>query len=396
MAAFPLDNTEYTAKALGAWCGTRTRGVFSGDTHFTVATNGDLSVTLSSGIVWLKMAEFWGVSYLLEEGYVLTSEVADGSLTRWDAVCLQLDKNQNKVEPVLKKGGYGSNPPYPNLVRDLNYDEIFVAVIRRRPGATTILDTDIVDLRLDETYCGVMRDGVTGIPTAQLQQQASANIQLILDELARVNAGSEFMLKTEYAPEATAALLDNTVTITSTYQHPQQEYPLQFIPDFNHVPGMGVIIDGAEVTLFDSDGRPVENGWNAGDFVQIQRLGTVARILSPLLNKADAGKPIEYDAVMATGVAGWAKYYKDAFGIVHITVNATREAGFSPTNAAICTLPTGYRPKRSAQYPAAFFGTDPYSQGKTIVISSTGAVTCGNLSANIGGYVFSQASFLTP
>ena len=168
MICFPLDNTEYTASALGSWCATRTRGVFSGDTHLVTTTNGDLTVTVSPGLAWLKPSEYWGVVVLLEEAQVLASDTADGSLTRWDAVCLRLDKNQNIPELILKKGPYGTNPAYPALVRDLNYDEIFLAVIKRRPGATSILATDIVDLRLDETYCGIMRDGVTGIPTQAL------------------------------------------------------------------------------------------------------------------------------------------------------------------------------------------------------------------------------------
>lgn len=168
-SCFPLDNTEYTAKDLGAWCATRTRGVFAGDTHFTTRTNDDLSVTVAPGLGWLKMGEFWGVSVLFDEAQVLTSDTADGSLTRWDAVCIRIDKNQNTYEMILKKGPYGTNPAYPPLIQDdLNYDEIFVYAIKRRPGATTILETDLVDLRMDETYCGIMRDGVTGIPTQGL------------------------------------------------------------------------------------------------------------------------------------------------------------------------------------------------------------------------------------
>ena len=54
MTVFPLDNTEYEAKALGAWCGTRTRGVFSADGHYAVSANGGMAVSLSPGLAWLK------------------------------------------------------------------------------------------------------------------------------------------------------------------------------------------------------------------------------------------------------------------------------------------------------------------------------------------------------
>ena len=82
MICFPLDNTEYIASGLGAWHGTRTRGVFSSDTHLITTTNGDLTVTVSPGIAWIKPSEFWGAVMLLDEAQVLTSDTADGSLTR--------------------------------------------------------------------------------------------------------------------------------------------------------------------------------------------------------------------------------------------------------------------------------------------------------------------------
>lgn len=169
--AWPLDNTEYTAIALGAYNGTRTRGVFSDDGHFAIKANSDMSVTVSPGLGWLKMAEYWGVAILVLEPQVLTPVQPDGSLTRIDPVCLRIDKNQNRPELVLKTGEYANDPQIENLpapTQNLDYDEIYVGALRIRAGAIEILDTDIYDLRLDENYCGIMRDGVTGIPTQAL------------------------------------------------------------------------------------------------------------------------------------------------------------------------------------------------------------------------------------
>lgn len=62
MICFPLNNTEYAADALGAWFATRTRGVFCAENNFKISTNNNnLTVTISGGIAWLKMAEYWGV-----------------------------------------------------------------------------------------------------------------------------------------------------------------------------------------------------------------------------------------------------------------------------------------------------------------------------------------------
>lgn len=169
MIGFPLDATLYTAEALGAWFGTRTRGVFSAEDCFAVTANGDFSVNLGPGLGWLKVDDYWGLVLLEKEDATLTPDLPDGVLDRIDTVCLQYDKNANKTKPVLKKGTYASEPVITAPVRDVNYDEIYVASIRIRAGATEILPSDISDLRLDEAYCGIMRDGVTGIPTQVLQ-----------------------------------------------------------------------------------------------------------------------------------------------------------------------------------------------------------------------------------
>ena len=44
-------------------------------------------------------------------------------------------------------------------------------------GSTAVTAADITDTRADETVCGVMRDGVTGIPTGTLVQQWQAVIE---------------------------------------------------------------------------------------------------------------------------------------------------------------------------------------------------------------------------
>jgi len=172
MICFPLDNTEYDARGLGAWLGTRTRGVFSADGHYAVTANGDMSVTLGPGLAWLKPDDLWGTVMLEVNPTVLPIATADGSLTRFAAVCLRIDKNSNAPGAVIKYGPFGTNPGLSSLPspeqNSLDYDEIYVAAIRVRAGATEISAGDITDLRLNETYCGIMRDGVTGIPTQEL------------------------------------------------------------------------------------------------------------------------------------------------------------------------------------------------------------------------------------
>lgn len=172
MICFPLNNTEYEASALGAWCATRTRGVFAADGHYAVTTNGNMSVTVSPGLAWLKADTYWGVNMFEVNPTVLTLETADGSLPRVDAICVQLDKNLNTGSLVVKRGAYSPQPPVaPPPLRNLDYDEICIATVTVRRGATSILTSDITDQRLNEAACGIMRDGVTGIPTQTLHNQ---------------------------------------------------------------------------------------------------------------------------------------------------------------------------------------------------------------------------------
>ena len=175
MICFPLDNTEYEAMALGAWCATRTRGVFSADGHYAVTANDDMTVTVSPGIAWLKANDYWGVSAFESNSIVLTVDTADGALSRIDAVCVRLDKNQNKGEIVIKKGSYSPQPPVITPpVRNLDYDEIYIATIAVAAGATSIGQIDVTDQRLNEEYCGLMRDGIEKIPTQALYDQYEA------------------------------------------------------------------------------------------------------------------------------------------------------------------------------------------------------------------------------
>ena len=68
-------------------------------------------------------------------------------------------------------------------IRDRVYD-LCLAEIRRPAGGTSVTAADITDTRADETVCGVMRDGVTGIPTGTLVQQFRAVIDALKGEAA--------------------------------------------------------------------------------------------------------------------------------------------------------------------------------------------------------------------
>ena len=189
IVAFPLDNTEYTASAMGAFLATRTRGVYSADDSLAVTANGNMTVTVGPGLAWLKAADYWGLAVCSEAAATLTVPTASSSAKRMDAVCLRLDKTGNKAELIVKPGTPAAMPVLPPLQRNDSYDEIYLASISLAAGQVAVSAADITDLRLNEDYCGLMRDGVTGIPTAQLSAQADALMAQLREAIQAASSG---------------------------------------------------------------------------------------------------------------------------------------------------------------------------------------------------------------
>ena len=260
MLCFPLDNVEYEALALGAWFGTRTRGVFSAEGNLAVTANGDMTVMVSPGISWMKADEYWGVCGYQQDSATLSIATADTALPRIDAICVRLNKNANLAEIVVKQGAYSTDPVVAAPVRDINFDELYIATIKVSAGATSILASDITDTRLNEELCGLMRDGVTRIPTDELQSQAQALIRLISDELARLNAGTEVMLKTEYAPDAAAVFEDGNFAIAMTYEKPNTLYSILFTAPASYRDGNTFSVNGTPCEARALDGSSLQSG----------------------------------------------------------------------------------------------------------------------------------------
>lgn len=195
MICFPLDNTPYEAKDMGTYLATRTRGVFSSDGNLAV-TPGEsgLSVSVSPGLAWLKWSDYWGTAALQAQAITLNLDTADGALKRIDAIVCRLDKVNNRAEIVVKKGAPSSAPIVVPPVRDANYDELYIATVLIGAGVISISASAITDQRLNEEYCGLMRDGVTGIPTASLHAQAQQILTELTDALNAqiVRQSSEF------------------------------------------------------------------------------------------------------------------------------------------------------------------------------------------------------------
>lgn len=200
LQCWPLDGKEYTSVDMGAAYAARSRGLLTAQS-FTATTNGDNTLTLSKGVGCLHVSEFWAAFPYLLNSTVLQFEDADGVYPRWDAAVLGYDKNANMAGLYVRTGLAAQSPTLPELRRDNDFDEIFLYRATRPVGATKIEADHVVDLRLDPTYCGLMRDTIDAIDTSVMQAAFEAFLAQIEQELDQLNAGTATMLKSTYDTE---------------------------------------------------------------------------------------------------------------------------------------------------------------------------------------------------
>lgn len=169
---FPLNNVDYQAEDMQLWHSSRTNGVFSDNGEFlTTATSGRV-IQVSPGRAWISYEKFRGIIFGNFENINLTIDIADGIFDRIDRVVIRYDIINNITELKIKKGVPSANPVAADLERNnINAYELGIATVKMPKGALEVRQSYITDTRIDPTVCGVMRDGVTGIPTEGLLQQ---------------------------------------------------------------------------------------------------------------------------------------------------------------------------------------------------------------------------------
>ena len=180
---YPLNGVVYSAEDVATYLCTRTSGVYSKETNFAVSNTGTRQITVAPGLAWINYDDFKGVSVCSREENVLTVPEADNTLNRVDRVVLQFDTSENIAAIKLKTGTPAVAAQPPDILQNHNQYELGLCTISVPAGSTAVTAADITDTRADETVCGVMRDGVTGIPTAQLQTQVKAMLDSLRAEV---------------------------------------------------------------------------------------------------------------------------------------------------------------------------------------------------------------------
>ena len=180
---YPLNGVTYDAEDVSTYLCTRTSGVYSKDTNYAVSVTGARQITVAPGLAWVNYDDFKGVSACSREAVALTIPDADSTLSRIDRVVLQFDTAANLTAVKLKTGTPAAAPEPPAILQNHNQYELGLCTVSVPAGSSVITAADITDTRADEDVCGLMRDSVTGIPTAQLQAQALAMMTQLSTEL---------------------------------------------------------------------------------------------------------------------------------------------------------------------------------------------------------------------
>lgn len=203
ITTYPLDGITYDAADAAGYCATRTSGVYSSEADFAVTPAGGMRITVSAGQAWVHPARWVGYSIQMRTATTLEMPVADGSRGRIDRVVLRFDAATRGSRIQVLQGAVGTSTP-PELTRSARVYDLCLAQITRPGGSTSISAGQITDTRADEALCGLMRDGVAGIPTAQLQAEARAKVAA-LEESATASAKAAKASETAAAASAAQA-----------------------------------------------------------------------------------------------------------------------------------------------------------------------------------------------
>ena len=198
---YPLNGVVYSAEDVATYLCTRTSGVYAKDSNFAVSITGTRQITIAPGLAWINYDDFKGVSVCSREDTVLTVPDADNTLNRVDRVVLQFDTSSNLTAIRLKTGTPAVAAQPPDILQNHNQYELGLCTISVPAGSAAVTSADITDTRTDEAVCGLMRDGVTGIPTETLlaqytailtamQQSGNAQLQQLAESIKAVDSGS--------------------------------------------------------------------------------------------------------------------------------------------------------------------------------------------------------------
>lgn len=213
---YPANGYDFDAADVAAYLAGLTSGVFSGDEDFPVTAAGGLKVTVGAGRGWVHPSRFTGYSITKREADTLTMPLADPSLPRIDRIVMRYDAGARAASLQVLQGTASSTPTAPAISRtELIYD-LCLAEITRPAGSTSISTGQITDTRLDETLCGLVRDGVTGIPTDELLAAARERINALEEKATSSAAAAKDSAEAAKSSETKSAASEKAAKTSET------------------------------------------------------------------------------------------------------------------------------------------------------------------------------------
>ena len=213
---YPANGYDFDAADVAAYLAGLTSGVFSGAEDFPVTAAGGLTVTVGAGRGWVHPSRFTGYSITKREADTLTMPLADQSLPRIDRIVMRYDAGARAASLHVLQGTASSTPTAPAISRtELIYD-LCLAEITRPAGSTAVTTGQITDTRLDEKLCGIVRDGVTGIPTDELLAAARERIATLEENASNSAAAAKDSAEAAKSSETKSAASEKNAKDSET------------------------------------------------------------------------------------------------------------------------------------------------------------------------------------
>lgn len=213
---YPANDYDFDAADVAAYLAGLTSGVFSSAEDFPVTAAGGLKVTVGGGRGWVHPSRFTGYSITKRESDTLTMPLADPSLPRIDRIVMRYDAGARAASLQVLQGTASSTPTAPAISRtELIYD-LCLAEITRPAAAASITTGQITDTRLDEELCGIVRDGVTGIPTDELLAAAKARINALEEKATSSAAAAKDSAEAAKSSETKSAASEKNAKASET------------------------------------------------------------------------------------------------------------------------------------------------------------------------------------
>lgn len=213
---YPANGFDFDAADVAAYLAGLTSGVFSGAEDFPVTAAGGLKVTVGAGRGWVHPSRFTGYSITKREADTLTMPLADPSLPRIDRIVMRYDAGARAASLQVLQGTASSTPTAPAISRTELIDDLCLAEITRPAGSTAVTTGQITDTRLDEKLCGIVRDGVTGIPTDELLAAAKERIGELEEKATTSAAAAKDSAEAAKSSETNAAASEKNARTSET------------------------------------------------------------------------------------------------------------------------------------------------------------------------------------